>query len=62
MTQLDWFALLWLGAAAAYLAVTEADPEDPVRQEAGGAGEAGTQNQPAVDGPAAGLLHGRERA
>jgi hypothetical protein len=47
MSELDWFAVLWLGAAVAYLTVigtTEADPEDPDRQEAGGAGDAGTHD------------------
>ncbi len=56
MTQLDWFALLWVGGAIAYLTllVKETAAVDGQPEEAGGAGDAGTLGEPAVEGPAAG--------
>lgn len=62
MTDLDWFCLLWVAAAVAYLSIffqervrVEREPE-----EADGVGYARTLHQPVGDGSPAGITNGGE--
>jgi len=55
MSDLDWFCLLWVGGAIAYLTVLvkERHPVERDAEEADGVGMAGTQSRAAAQGWAA---------
>lgn len=57
MTDLDWFCLLWVGAAVAYLTVLFKERRLVERdaEEAAGGGSAGTLFEPVAQGRAAGV-------
>lgn len=58
MSELDWFAVLWVGAAIAYLTVLGKERHLVERdvEEADGVGDAGTRYEPVAQGRAAGVF------
>lgn len=62
MTDLDWFCLLWVGGAVAYLTVLvqEKSRGDRELEEADGVGDARTLFEPVAQGRAAGVSQPEE--
>lgn len=62
MTDLDWFCLLWVGGAVAYLTLLVKDSHLVERdaEEADGVGDARTLFEPVAQGRAAGVSQPEE--